>query len=186
MPFNRSRHLARFRCAVDLRRAFESTTFPRGVPARWMTFESSEKGKKKKKKTLQRGERILDRWKIRFETAFNLPAKQNAPSRRERGLSPRLHESINKHRRLPVSTTSGWHISIVLPLRINAKKVEREREREPRDFGTKKPSIPGSNELSSRSHPPPPVLSTLRHSIFHYFPIVRLVPLVPSISISLL
>lgn len=118
-----------------------------------------------------------------LRTAFNLRSlstflRNKTRRRGERALSARLHESINKHRRLPVSTTSGWHISIVLPLRISAEKVERERENPA--FETKKPSIPGSNELSSRSHPPPPPPYfppfAIRFSTIS--PIVQLVPLV--------
>lgn len=120
------------------------------------------------------------------------PRNKNAPSMAfrfsegTRGLSARLHESINKHRRLPVSTTSvGIFPS---PLGITAAKVKGESPAERKAFNPWKQRI--VVVLHPRSRPVPPLavlpLSTLRHSIFHYFPIVRSSLAVSSISISLL
>lgn len=83
----------------------------------------------------------------------------------------RLHESINKHRRLPVSTTSAGIFPS--PLDISAAKVKRESPAEREAFNPWKQRIVVVVVAGSLPQPPPGHTSTLRHSIFHYFPIVR-------------
>lgn len=119
-----------------------------------------------------------------YRLSSSLSSRITRGGQKERGLSARLHESINKHRRLPISTTSAGIFPSPSPFPIpdiSAAKV-KERGALPR---TK--SLQSLEATNCRRLPPP--ASTFHPSPFDFllFPDRPfLLSLVSSISISLL
>lgn len=99
------------------------------------------------------------------------------------GAFTRIHQQASAATGFDDFRLAYFHCPPLRPLSpdISAAKVKRERKRE-RESGLRneKAFNPWKQRIVvALSSPPPtplPVLSTLRHSIFHYFPIVRSSP----------